>query len=52
MNTCHRPNEVLPAIKKQLADLQLDYLDLYLIHWPVACQVWKFFNYRHRKLSY
>lgn len=32
----HAKEDVLPAIKQSLQDLQLDYLDLYLIHWPVA----------------
>ena len=35
-NSDHAPERVEVAIRKSLNDLQLDYLDLYLIHWPVA----------------
>ncbi len=35
-NDAHGPEAVLPALRRTLADLQLAYLDLYLMHWPIA----------------
>jgi len=33
-NDKHGENDVIPSCRKSLADLRLDYLDMYLVHWP------------------
>lgn len=33
-NDKHGEKDVIPSCEKSLDDLQLDYLDLYLVHWP------------------
>ena len=44
-NTFHRKEHVVAACKRSLADLGLDYLDLYLIHFPIAL---KYVPHDHR----
>lgn len=35
-NDAHQEDDVMPALERSLDHLQLDYVDLYLIHWPIA----------------
>ena len=36
-NSNHRPEHVEPDLDATLKDLQLDYVDSFVIHWPMAC---------------
>jgi alcohol dehydrogenase (NADP+) len=33
-NDKHGEDDVVPSCRKSIADLRLDYLDMYLVHWP------------------
>ena len=35
-NDSHNPDDILPELKQTLNQLQLEYLDLWLMHWPIA----------------
>lgn len=35
-NTFHRTEHVKPALKRTLSDLKLDFIDLYMIHFPIS----------------
>ena len=41
--TDHRPEHVEEACRKSLKDLQIDYFDTYLIHWPTGLKVCSYF---------
>ncbi|ORY91201.1 NADP-dependent oxidoreductase domain-containing protein [Syncephalastrum racemosum] len=46
--TFHRPEHVKPAFERSLELLKLDYVDLYLMHWPFA---WEFHGYEFKDLK-
>ncbi|KAL0094415.1 NADP-dependent oxidoreductase domain-containing protein [Phycomyces blakesleeanus] len=45
--TFHEPKYVRPACERSLSLLGLDYLDMYMVHWPLA---WKFSGFEFENL--
>ncbi|XP_018561873.1 aldose reductase-like [Anoplophora glabripennis] len=45
-NTFHEKDKVVPTCRESLKNLGLDYVDLYLVHWPVAQKLKKFSKVR------
>lgn len=37
-NNSHHPDDVEPTLDASLKELDMDYVDLYLMHWPVAVE--------------
>ncbi|KAJ5077844.1 aldo-keto reductase family 1 member a1 [Anaeramoeba ignava] len=50
-NIFHDPKDVQPACEKTIKDLQCGYLDLYLIHWPVAFEKERILNCSQEKMK-
>lgn len=46
--TFRKPEHVRPAFERSLKDLQFEYIDMYMLHWPMA---WEFHGYEHDKLQ-
>ena len=44
-NEFHKPEDVEPALRQSLTNLGLEYLDLFLMHWPFA------FERQHQKTN-
>ncbi|KAI8067223.1 NADP-dependent oxidoreductase domain-containing protein [Thamnidium elegans] len=44
----HEPQHVRPVFERSLKLLQMDYVDLYLIHWPIS---WEFHSYEFNDLK-
>ena len=38
-STSHKRQDVVPALKESLKSLGMDYVDLFLVHWPISMPV-------------